>query len=55
MVLDGEVEMRYRDAGEECRVRLGVGDIFYAGIGCEHVAHPKGAARILVIEKEGSV
>ncbi|QEY61529.1 cupin domain-containing protein [Metapseudomonas lalkuanensis] len=55
VVLDGEVEMRYRDAGEECRVRLGVGDIFYAGIGCEHVAHPKGAARILVIEKEGSV
>ncbi|MGP4876788.1 cupin, partial [Klebsiella pneumoniae] len=23
--------------------------------GCEHVAHPQGAARILVIEKEGSV
>ncbi|KAA5904714.1 cupin, partial [Klebsiella pneumoniae] len=22
---------------------------------CEHVAHPQGAARILVIEKEGSV
>ncbi|MEH4489456.1 cupin, partial [Klebsiella pneumoniae] len=25
------------------------------GVGCEHVAHPQGAARILVIEKEGSV
>ncbi|PLM66902.1 cupin, partial [Klebsiella pneumoniae] len=24
-------------------------------VGCEHVAHPQGAARILVIEKEGSV
>ena len=31
------------------------GDIFYAGIGTEHVAHPCGEARILVIEKEGSV
>ena len=36
-------------------VRLEAGDIFYAGIGTEHVAHPKGEARILVIEKEGSI
>ena len=32
-----------------------VGDIFYASVGTEHVAHPVGEARILVIEKEGSV
>ena len=41
--------------GEEHIVRLKSGDIFYAGIGTEHVAHPCGEARILVIEKEGSV
>ncbi|HBL94816.1 MAG TPA: cupin, partial [Hyphomonas sp.] len=28
---------------------------FFAGIGCEHVAHPRGEARILVVEQEGSV
>jgi len=28
---------------------------FYAGIGTEHVAHPQGEARILVIEKEDSI
>ena len=41
--------------GEERVARLKSGDIFYAGIGAEHVAHPRGEARILVIEKEGSV
>jgi hypothetical protein len=34
---------------------MSVGDIFFAAIGTEHVAHPIGEARILVIEKEGSV
>jgi hypothetical protein len=29
--------------------------VFYANVGCEHVAHPRVASRILVIEKEGSV
>ena len=54
-VMDGEVDMHYRENGEERVVRLQSGDIFYAGIGAEHVAHPRGEARILVIEKEGSV
>ena len=54
-VMDGEVDMHYRENGEEHIVRLTSGDIFYAGIGTEHVAHPCGEARILVIEKEGSV
>jgi mannose-6-phosphate isomerase-like protein (cupin superfamily) len=31
------------------------GDIFYADLGTEHVAHPVGEVRVLVIEKEGSV
>lgn len=54
-VLDGRVEMRYRKDGVEDSVLLETGDIFYSEAGCEHVAHPIGEARILVIEKEGSV
>ena len=54
-VMDGSVEMHYKDAEEIKIVRLNTGDIFYASVGTEHVAHPVGAARILVIEKEGSV
>lgn len=53
-VLDGTVDMHYRDAGVEHVATLGVGDVFFAGAGCEHVAHPRGEARILVIEREGS-
>lgn len=55
VVLDGKVEMFFRENGEEASVTLGVGDIFYASVGTEHVAHPVGEARILVVEKEGSV
>lgn len=54
-VLDGTVDMHYREAGVESVVRLSVGDIFFAQLGCEHVAHPCGEARILVVEREGSV
>jgi mannose-6-phosphate isomerase-like protein (cupin superfamily) len=54
-VLDGRVEMRYREAGVERSALLETGDIFYASVGTEHVAHPLGEARILVIESEGSV
>ena len=55
VVLDGAVNMHYRQNGEEFCTTLLVGDIFYASIGTEHVAHPQGEARILVIEKEGSI
>ncbi|EJN35661.1 MULTISPECIES: cupin domain-containing protein [unclassified Pseudomonas] len=55
VVLDGQVLMHYREQGEEKQVQMGVGDIFHASIGTEHVAHPQGVARILVIESEGSV
>jgi len=55
VVLQGCVEMYYRVAGEERAVTLQVGDIFYASVGTEHVAHPRGEARVLVIEKAGSV
>ncbi|MAN65980.1 cupin [uncultured Hyphomonas sp.] len=54
-VLDGVVDMHYRKNGTEKIVTLETGDIFFAGIGCEHVAHPRGEARILVVEHEGSV
>lgn len=53
-VLDGRVEMRYREGGEEMAVMLETGDVFYASVGTEHVAHPIGEARILVVETEGS-
>lgn len=53
-VLDGEVDMHYRENGAEHSVRLSPGDIFFAGSGCEHVARPCGEARILVVEKEDS-
>lgn len=55
VVLDGQVVMHYRENGIEESVMLDVGDIFYASVGTEHVAQPIGAARILVVESEGSV
>jgi len=55
VVLDGQVTMFYKEEGVEHSVLLEVGDIFFASIGTEHVAHPVGEARILVIESEGSV
>lgn len=55
VVLDGVVDMHLREDGAERIVEMGPGDIFHAGIGTEHVAHPRGPARILVVEKKGSV
>lgn len=55
VVLDGAVEMRYRAGGAECSRLMRPGDICHAGPGEEHVAHPLGVARVLVIEKPGSV
>ena len=55
VVLDGEVEMRSRQDGQEHRRLLKAGEFCHAAQGDEHVAYPKGPARILVIEKKGSV
>ena len=55
VVLDGTVDMHYRENGEEIIMRMDVGDIFYASIGTEHVARPNGEARVLVVESDGSV
>lgn len=54
-VLDGKVEMFYRENGKEFSTILNPGDIFYASIGTEHVAHPIGQARVLVVESAGSI
>ncbi|ENF8748483.1 cupin domain-containing protein, partial [Vibrio fluvialis] len=53
VVLDGVVEMLYRIDGHEKTTTLQAGDIFYASIGTEHVAHPQGEARVLVVETAG--
>ncbi|HEY0149462.1 MAG TPA: cupin [Allosphingosinicella sp.] len=56
VVLDGVVNMHYRLTGEpEKAVRLEPGAIFVAKDGEEHVARPEGEARILVIERKGSI
>lgn len=55
VVLDGQVDMHYRQAGKDQVVRLTEADIFVAHEGDEHVAHPIGEARVLVVEREGSV
>lgn len=41
-VMDGQVAMHVKVDGEEQIIMLNAGDIFYAGVGCEHVAHPQG-------------
>jgi len=52
----GTVDMHYRQEGGTTVISsLQAGDIFFANAGCEHVAHPRGEARILVIETEGSI
>jgi len=55
VVMDGAVDMHCRAQGEDCVHHMKAGDICHAGVGDEHVAHPVGPARILVIEKKGSV
>lgn len=54
VVLDGVVDMHYKEGGQTMVTQLNFGDIFYASVGTEHVAHPVGEARVLVIEQEGS-
>ncbi len=54
-VLDGMFDMHVRADGVETIHRLVVGDVFYAEVGTEHVAHPIGPSRVLVVEREGSV
>ncbi len=55
VVVDGIVDMHMRGPDGETTVRLNVGDILHAAEGDEHKAVPVGEARILVIERAGSV
>lgn len=56
VVLRGIVDMHVRGPdGEERVLPLGEGEIFHAETGDEHVAHPRGPARVLVIERPDSV
>ncbi len=47
--------MRFEEDGIKKLSFLESGDIFYAPIGTEYVAHPQREARILVVEAQGSV
>jgi mannose-6-phosphate isomerase-like protein (cupin superfamily) len=55
IVLSGTVDMHIRQGGEERVRRLEAGDACFAEVGDEHYAEPVGAARILVVERKGSV
>lgn len=49
VVLNGRVDMRYRDAGLEKRVWLEAGDMMVIRQGEEHVATPDGEVRLLIV------
>ena len=55
IVLSGTVEMAWREDGCEHLTTLRTGDAFLAEVGDAHIATPLGEARILVIERRGSV
>ncbi|GGF32757.1 cupin [Marmoricola endophyticus] len=55
VVLDGAVDMHHRVAGREEVVRLVAGRVCVVEPGDEHVAHPAPEARVLVVERAGSV
>ena len=55
VVLDGEVDMHYRAGGTEHVQRLVAGWVCAVEPGDEHVARPLGQARVLVVERRGSI
>ncbi len=55
VVLDGAVDMHTRLEGVESVTRLRPGSIFHAEPGDEHRAVPAPEARVLVVERRGSV
>lgn len=55
VVLNGTVDMHFMVDGIEQVAVLGESDIFIAEVGDWHVARPRGEARILVVERTGSV
>ncbi|MEU3844739.1 hypothetical protein AB0E88_32510 [Streptomyces sp. NPDC028635] len=55
VVLDGAVDMHYREDGVERVERLTPGRVCLVEPGDAHVARPKPQARVLVVERKGSV
>lgn len=55
VVVDGVVDMHVRADGLEAVHELRPGAVFVARPGDEHLARPRGAARIVVVERAGSV
>jgi mannose-6-phosphate isomerase-like protein (cupin superfamily) len=55
VVIAGTVDMHYRVGADEHVAVLGPGDVFVAAEGDAHVARPRGEARLLVVERKGSV
>ena len=55
VVLDGRVDMHIRDKTGEHIHRMKAGSIFQANAGEAHRAVPLGVARILVVERAGSL
>ena len=54
MVVDGVVDMHVREGGAEKIITLNAGDALTIEDGEEHIARPRGEARILVIEDVNS-
>lgn len=55
VVLDGAVDMHVRDRDGKSVHRLTPGTVFHADAGDAHRAVPLGVARVLVIERAGSL
>lgn len=53
LVLDGEVDMHVRTPGDEAVTveRLSSGVMIFIQDGEEHIAYPRGEARVLVVER----
>ena len=49
VVVDGRVDMHYRDASGEHRLWMETGDMMVIREGEAHVAYPEGEARILIV------
>lgn len=55
VVLEGYITMYYKESGIEKYKDMEPGDIFFASVGVEHFAKPKGIAKVLVVEQENSI
>ena len=54
VVLDGVVEMSFMEGGQEHMRVMEPGHMALFGDGEQHVARPRGEARILVVEEKGT-